>query len=414
MQNEAFFVLFLFMNLILFDSKAIRENLLPFTFTRPVSGIRVGISTIAQKWEVAFDRAPSFLVQDYLKTTFPLSIAASNVLINGGVCPDDELVRAIHNLKEGQALLQEDILLAGKCNDKALLSLNGDVSQLFSPTDYVSYTAPVTIIRNLWDIFMSNGSEIRKDFFKITNGRTTQPVHDPYTRMYDKENIFIEEGATIRAAVLNASTGPIYIGKNTEVMEGAVIRGPFALCEGSVVAMGTKVRGDTTVGPYSKVGGEINNSIIFGYSNKGHDGFLGNAVIGEWCNLGAATNTSNLKNNYGEVKIWNYPQKGLMGTGLQFCGLIMGDHAHCGINTMFNTGTVVGVGANIFGAGFPPKFVPSFSWADGQKFSTYKLDKFLATVGIMMKRRNKALDNEEKNILTHIFELSARFRNWEK
>lgn len=405
------------MNLILFDSKALREQLLPFTFTRPIAEIRVGICTITQKWEAAFDVSPSFLVPDYLASRFPLRQSASNLLVNGALCPREDLIRAIRDLKDGQALVQEGILLAGKCDQKTLIELKEDPQQYTSLFKCTPFLSPVVLIQNVWDIFLLNGSEICRDFELITQKRTSKRINDPHTKIYKEENLFIEEGAIIQAAVLNANTGPIYIGKNAEIMEGAVIRGPFALGEGAVVNMGSKIRENSTVGPYSKVGGEISNSVIFGYSNKSHDGFLGNSVLGEWCNLGASTNTSNLKNNYSEVKLWSYVKRELVGTGRQFCGLMMGDHSRSGINTMFNTGTVVGVGANIFGTGFPPKFIPSFSWSEisgEQKFSTYTLDKFIATAKIIMKRRNKELKKDEENILTHIFEQSAQFRNRKK
>lgn len=401
------------MNLILFDSDSIRKNLLPFTFTRPVAEIRIGINTIAQKWERAFSSQPSYLTPDYLAKKFPLKTSPSNWVVNGAVCPNAELLAAIENLKDGEALVKGGILLAGKCDSNTLAQFKENLEGFNDYFQCKPYNSTITILQNLWDIFEFNGDAIRHDFELITKDRTSQKINDPHTKTYNSHQIFIEEGAKIKAAVLNAEAGPIYIGKNAEVMEGSFIRGPFAACENSTVNMGTKVRGDTTIGPYSKVGGEISNVVIFGYSNKSHDGFLGNAVIGEWCNLGAATNASNLKNTYGSIKLWNYAHKKMIDSGRQFCGLIMGDHSRCGINTMFNTGTVVGVGTNVYGAGFPPKFIPSFSWgaaSGGGDFSTYQLDKFLATARIMMQRRNKIMDIEEEKILTHIFEQTVAFR----
>ncbi|EIM78671.1 transferase hexapeptide repeat containing protein [Nitritalea halalkaliphila LW7] len=248
----------------------------------------------------------------------------------------------------------------------------------------------------------------------LTAGQESAPLLDPHTKVYAPENIFIAPGARVHAAVLNASTGPIYIGKDAEVQEGALIRGPFSMGEGSVVNMGAKVRGDTSLGPHCKIGGEVSNAVFFGYSNKGHDGFLGNAVIGEWCNLGADTNNSNLKNNYAPVKVWDYSKGRFTQTGLQFCGLLMGDHAKCGINTMFNTGTVVGVGANVFGAGFPRNFVPDFSWGGAAGLSTFTFSKFEETASVVMKRRGLDFDAVEKNILVHVFQLTAAYRIWEK
>jgi UDP-N-acetylglucosamine diphosphorylase/glucosamine-1-phosphate N-acetyltransferase len=270
------------------------------------------------------------------------------------------------------------------------------------------------LLQKTWNNFQFNGSEIKKDFELITAGRKSAEINDPYTRVYSSENIFIEEGANIKAAILNAENGPIYIGKNTEIQEGAIIRGPFALCEGSTINMGAKLRGDTTVGPHSKVGGEVSNAVIFGYSNKGHEGFLGNSVIGEWCNLGADTNTSNLKNNYAPVKLWDYTKGGFANTGLQFCGLMMGDHSKCGINTMFNTGTVVGVGSNIFGDGYPRNFIPSFAWGGAAGFSTFQFPKFEEVAIAVMGRRKIAWTPEDKEILSRIFETSASYRIWEK
>src|SRR5699024_5357728 len=277
------------MNLILFDSDNIRKNLLPFTFTRPVGEIRVGIGTIAQKWEMVFSVKPSYLTPDYLSNKFPLKTSGTNWIVNGALCPDTELVEAIERLKDGEALVQNGILLAGKCDSKTIGHLKEDIDHFDHHFLCKPYGQAITILRNMCDMFELNGAEMRKDFEKITKGRISHTIYDPYTQIYNPDQIFIEEGAKIKAAVLNAETGPIYIGKNAEIMEGSIIRGPFAACENSTVNMGTKVRGDTTIGPYSKVGGEISNVVMFGYSNKSHDGFLGNAVIGEWCNLGAAT-----------------------------------------------------------------------------------------------------------------------------
>ena len=264
-----------------------------------------------------------------------------------------------------------------------------------------------------WDIFRLNGSEIKHDFALLTNGKKSQPFKDPHTKTYG-DQIFIEEGARVKAAVLNAENGPIYIGKEAEIQEGALIRGPFALCEYSVVNMGAKIKGDTTVGPHSKVGGEVSNSVIFGYSNKGHEGFLGNSVIGEWCNLGADTSNSNLKNNYAPVKMWDFATGRFKDTGLQFCGLIMGDHSKSGINTMFNTGTTIGVSANIFGDGFPRTIIPSFAWGGSSGFTTYQTRKAFETAELVMKRRNKALTEADKAVLSHIFEITAENRVWDK
>jgi UDP-N-acetylglucosamine diphosphorylase/glucosamine-1-phosphate N-acetyltransferase len=250
-----------------------------------------------------------------------------------------------------------------------------------------------------------NRAEIVADYHLITHGRQSQGISDPYTRVYGIGHVFVEEGADIKASILNASAdGPIYIGKDAVVQEGSMIKGAFALCEGAYVNMGGKMRGDSTIGPHSKVGGEVSNSILFGYSNKGHDGFIGNTVIGEWCNLGADTNTSNLKNNYAEVKLWSYAKRAPEGTGQQFCGLMMGDHAKAGINTMFNTGTVAGVCANVFGGGFQPTHIPSFAWGTD---ATFQLEKAFEVAERVMARRKVALTDADKRLLKAVFDLTA-------
>jgi UDP-N-acetylglucosamine diphosphorylase/glucosamine-1-phosphate N-acetyltransferase len=267
----------------------------------------------------------------------------------------------------------------------------------------LAYPHKITLIQYPYDIFTENRQEIIRDFQLVTHNRKSQVITDKHTIIYGSENIFLEEGASIKAAILNAEEAPIYIGKNAKVHEGAIIKGAFALGEGAEVNMGAKIKGDTTIGLYSKVGGEISNSVIFGYSNKGHDGFLGNSVIGEWCNLGADTNTSNLKNNYSEVKIWNYAEQKMVGTGKQFCGTLMGDHAKCSINTMLNTGTVVGVGANLFGAAFPPKYVPNFAWGGTENFDKFDFEAFCSMVERVIQRRNLNLTAVEKGILQYIY-----------
>ncbi|NVJ84865.1 MAG: GlmU family protein [Algoriphagus sp.] len=394
-------------NLLLFDDPSIRGALLPFTFTRPIAAIRIGILTIAEKWEKISGKEVSFLTQDYLQEKYPRNEGA-RLAINGGLIPTAEIIQEIQGLKEGQALYAGKTLLAcyiGETEKNLSAATQKEVVQLHADPQLLTKT---------WEIFQHNGTEIKRDFDLLTRGKKSQEISDPHTKVYAPENIFIEEGALIRAAVLNAENGPIYIGKNTEIQEGSLIRGPFALCEGSTVNMGAKLRGDTTVGPHSKVGGEVSNSVIFGYSNKGHEGFLGNSVIGEWCNLGADTNTSNLKNNYAPVKLWDYVRGGFSNTGLQFCGLMMGDHSKCGINTMFNTGTVVGVGANIFGDGFPRNFIPSFAWGGAAGFSTFQFPKFAQTAQAVMARRKVAWNQVEEEMLQKVFDLTKNYRIWEK
>ncbi|GHB35672.1 GlmU family protein [Mongoliitalea lutea] len=395
-------------NFVLFDDPAIRGSLLPFTFTRPVAEIRVGILKISEKWQQCLQGACFFQTQEYLQSKFPVP-SQQSLWINGSLCPDDALVLAIQALKQGQVLMLQQQVLAAKTAPQDSFSVDQSKSM-----DQIPYEQACVMIQKNWHIFQFNGAEIKKDFTRVSNGRTSATLQDAHTIVYQAENIFIEEGAVIKAAVLNAEAGPIYIGKNTEIQEGALIRGPFALCEGSTVNMGAKLRGDTTVGPFSKVGGEISNAVIFGFSNKGHEGFLGNSVIGEWCNLGADTNTSNLKNNYAPVKVWDYTKGGFTNTGLQFCGLMMGDHSKTGINTMLNTGTVVGVGALIFGDGFPRNFIPSFAWGGAAGFTTFQFRKFEETAEAVMKRRGLAFDAVEKEILMKVFELTKHYRIWDK
>lgn len=388
------------MNLILFDDPAIRTNLLPFTFTRPLADIRIGIITIREKWERYLNSSSSSLTIDYLQKKFPTTAGSENILINGALCPDEKLVNAIKNLPLGETLVSGEIILAAKSN----------TATLPSKVKTSSYTETFTLIDQPWKIFQHNATQIKSDFALITKGRKSAGIHDKHTIVYGEENIFVEEGVDIKAAVLNAESGPIYLGKNSVVQEGSLIKGSFALCEGATVNMGAKMRGDSTIGPHCKVGGEISNSVLFGFSNKGHDGFLGNSVLGEWCNLGADTNTSNLKNNYDQVKLWSYGKRGFVNTGQQFCGLMMGDHSKCGINTMFNTGTVVGVSANVFGDGYPRNFIPSFSWGGAAGFIPYQLNKVFETAERVMSRRHIELTNVDKEILKYIFDTTEEIK----
>ena len=384
------------MNYILFDDN--RKHLLPLTFTRPVSEIRLGILTISEKWQKVLSSSISYSTEEYLSAKFPLTISGDNIWINGSVCPDQSLVHAIHSLEINQTLKKGDSLLAYRSNDSTI------------PENTIDYSKDIVQLSRLWQIFQSNDDCIHSDFELLTRGRQSQAISST-NKVTHPENIFIEQGAKVEHAVLNASTGPIYIGKEAEIMEGSLIRGPLAMCDHSVLKMGAKIYGATTLGPYCKVGGEVNNSVFLGYSNKGHDGFLGNSVIGEWCNLGADTNNSNLKNNYADVKLWNYSLERFENSGLQFCGLIMGDHSKCGINTMFNTGTVIGVSANIFGAGFPRNFVPSFSWGGSSGYSTFQLRKVYEVAEKVMLRRSKTFDVKEKQIIDSIFELTKSYRS---
>ncbi|MFN0048459.1 MAG: GlmU family protein [Cytophagales bacterium] len=388
------------MNILLFDDINIKKALLPFTFTRPVCEIRVGINTIAEKWRnISSNHKISYLTEPYLAQKYRFVKSDINYLVNGSLFPDANLIEAISKLSLGEGLVKHGVLLA-VCID--FIPFLEGLDTIPSILQMIDYEQDITILRNQWDIFTMNGSQIKVDFEFISK-RTSQQISDKHTIVYNPENIFIEEGAKIKAAVLNAESGPIYIGKNAEIQEGSIVRGPFALCEGAVINMGSKMRGDTTIGPYSKVGGEINNSVILGYSNKAHDGFLGNSVIGEWCNLGADTNTSNLKNNYSNIKVWNYHENDYVDSGRQFCGLMMGDHSKTGINSMFNTGTVVGVNANIFGGGYPPKYIPSYAWGGSEGFQKFDFDKAMQVAAKVMERRNVMMENEDYEILRYIY-----------
>lgn len=388
------------MNYILFDGPH-RNALLPFTFTRPVADIRVGILTIREKWEKMLGSTTTSITEDYLSEKWPMVEMESNVMINASFLPNDILVAMIKNLEVNQAIFQEEEVVA-------FFAKEGEEVD-FDSFEVLEFSNDCIKIENTWDIFQKNDVALREDFELLTEDRYSQPIPKS-VNVLSPENIFIEEGAKLDFVTLNASTGPIYIGKNAEIMEGSVIRGPFALCESGRVKLATKVYGATTVGPHSVIGGEVNNSVLFGYSNKGHDGFLGNAVLGEWCNIGADSNNSNLKNNYEEVKLWSYETENFAKTGLQFCGLMMGDHSKCGINTMFNTGTVIGVSTNIFGAGFPRNFVPSFSWGGASGFSTYLTNKAFETAKIVMARRNVEFSEEDAKILEHVFEITKKYR----
>lgn len=394
-----------------FETDILRENLLPFTYTRPVANLRVGILTIDEKWKQRLHiKEAGYLTQPYLSEKFPSLEGDLHILINGSICPTDALAQAVASLKNHHEGISWNGQLLAVCVHGALPNNIVADPSLYQCTEWNSDA--ILQISNTWDIFSRNGEAIEEDFEWITRGRISAPIPEG-NQVLNPERIFIEEGARVLFSTLNASTGSIYIGKDAEVMEGSKIRGPFALCEGAGLKMDAKIYGPTTVGPHCKVGGEVNNSVFFGYSNKGHDGFVGNAVIGEWVNMGADTNNSNLKNTYDEVKLWNYRTKRFEKTGLTFCGLMMADHAKCGINTMFNTGTVVGVGANIFGTGFPRNFIPSFSWGGTQGFETFTLSKFFKTAEAVYKRRNIPFTDADRKVLEKVFEISSSFRFWE-
>ena len=388
------------MNYILFDGEY-RDNLLPLTYTKPVADLRIGILTIREKWEKYLGYTTTTITEEYLSEKFPMVEMEENIMINASVLPTPSLVSMINKLKASEAIYKSGELLAFFSKE------NQEID--FDKFHKYEYSEDLIQIKHSWDLFSYNGEALEADFDLITQGRDSAPIPETVHCM-NRDRIFLEEDVEIEIGVLNASKGAIYIGKHAQVMEGSMIRGPFAMGEHSVVKMGTKVYGPTTLGPKSKIGGEVNNAILSGYCSKGHDGYLGNAVIGEWCNIGADSNNSNLKNNYANVKIWEYSTERFVDTGLQFCGLIMGDHSKCGINTMFNTGTVIGVSANIYGSNFPRNFIPSFSWGGAAGLTTYALSKAFETAELVIDRKHEDFTEEDKKIMKHIFEVSSKYR----
>ena len=388
------------MNIILFDNK--REDFYPLSLTRPIAEFRLGVLTIKEKWGNYFDSV-STLSNDYLAEKFNTKkIKEDNIWINSQLLPSKDIVTEIKSLRVGEVLKKESIILAFRNSEFSSDELNN-----------VESNSDFSFLSSITDIFSLNEEEIIADIALMNlqnNMKSLNEITDSNIKS-GKFPVYVEEGATIENCYINTSEGPVYIGKNAHIMQGSMLRGPFAICDNSVVKMGAKIYGGTTIGPFCKVGGEINNSVFFGYSSKAHDGFLGNSIIGQWCNLGADTNNSNLKNNYDDVKIWNYGSESFLQTGLQFCGLIMGDHSKCGINTMFNTGTVVGVGANIFGSGFPRNFIPSFSWGGSSGFIIHKLEKFFSTAEKVMKRRSIPFTDIDKQVLLEVYNMTKRYRN---
>ena len=398
-------------NIIIFDPKAARQNLLPITYTRPVSFIRVGIDTIYDKWQAALAGAwLSPLTEPYLQQKFPTRYApdGDNTFIAGNHFPSTELCEAIAALEPGGALVKGDETIAFRGTKEDFENGHAATSQAFD--------GPTRRIFWLYDIFLMNGDALAEDFQRITAGRASQPLSHTNLLIGDPtfpdgtSKLFIEQGASLEGVTLNVNGGPIYIGKDATIMEGSCIRAPFAACEHSQVNMCGKIYGPTTLGPYCKVGGELNNVVMIGYSNKAHDGFLGNAVIGEWCNLGGGTTASNLKNDYTEIKLWNYPAHRFLKTGLQFCGLIMGDHSKAGINCMFNTATVLGVGVNVHGSGFPRNFIASFSEGSTAGFTDVSLPKFFAIAERVMARRHVSLSEADKQIFTTIYNIADSYK----
>ncbi len=393
---------------VLFD-EASRTALYPFTHTRATADIRCGILTARERWSLLLGASQTATrTAGYLQSIYTQPDAAEALLINGSIIATPAIAAAVQALSHVEALYSGEILIAAR--PQTGLPDWESIPTIAAGMQRKSYEGEVLRITRPWDIFSLNDRAIRQDYALLTQGRTSAPV-PPDVTLRGSE-LFIEEGAIIGpGSIINAATGPVYIGKGSEVMEGCIIRGPFALCEGATLKMGAKIYSATTIGPGCKVGGEVSNAVFFANSNKGHDGFLGNAVIGEWCNLGADTNCSNLKNNYDAVKVWDEAAQKSVATGLTFCGLLMGDHSKCGINTMFNTGTVAGVSCNIWGGGFPEKFLPSFSWGGPEGMSTYKFERAMETAERMMARRGKSLGEAERAMLRHVFESTAASRS---
>jgi UDP-N-acetylglucosamine diphosphorylase/glucosamine-1-phosphate N-acetyltransferase len=388
------------MNFILFDNFR-RSNLFPLTYLRPVADIRIGILTIREKWEKCLGQSTSTLTEGYLRKKFPVVREEDNIMINGSVCPGKELVSEILALKTGEVLYQGDAIIAMRLQAVELDNLD---EEKVDEVNMVESKCSILKITHTWDIFSLNGRAIEEDFELLTKNRVSEPISKSNQVLGDM--VFLEEGSKVECSILNSTTGPIYIGKDAEIMEGSLVRGPFSLGDHSTLKMGAKIYGPTTVGPYCKVGGEVNNSVFFAYSNKAHDGFMGQSVIGEWCNIGADTNTSNLKNTYDNIKLWNYADQTFVETGLQFCGLIMGDHSKCGINTMFNTGSVVGISSNVFGAGYQRNFIPSFVWGGPSGIKSYHIDRAVAVAKKVYQRRGLEFNKIEEDVLRDIFNLT--------
>ena len=391
------------MNYILFDGPA-RNHLLPFTFTRPVAEIRVGILTLRERWDHYLNTKSSHCTEEYLRTKYPMQLQPTNTFIDASVLPNKAILASLNSLASGEVLCKDGLVIA-------YVSDNQKTDAELETFKKVVFEGEFIRIKNTWDIFDKNAEILQLDFDMLTKDRKSQPISET-NKLIHPERIFLEEGAKVEYSILNATDGPIYLGKNAEIWEGSLIRGGLALCERAIVKMGGKLYGATTIGPHSKVCGEISNSVIFGYSSKGHEGYLGNAVLGEWCNIGADSNNSNLKNNYAKVRLWDYATERFEQTGLQFCGLMMGDHSKTAINTMFNTGTVIGVNSNIYVPGFPRNFVPSFSWGGATGFTAYQPEKAFEAAKVMMARRGVEFNQIEADILTHVFEITKKWRKY--
>lgn len=399
-------------NLILFDDET-RNKLLPLTFTRPISDLRVGILTLREKWEIDLEGKASFISADYLSERYPTQIKEDNLVINGGVIPNPQLIHLIKGLSSNEALMNEDgdLVAARIPGDEFDSLIDGSFGDEIA--GYSLRQTPVQKLTACTQIFAWCGAQIEADIVRLRAKCELTELSSTNAVIGDHP-VLVCQGAKAEHAIFNTTNGPIFLGENAEVMEGAILRGPVALGKHAVIKAGAKIYGPSSFGPYCKVGGEVNNVSMQGYSNKGHDGFLGNSVLGEWCNLGADTNSSNLRNTYSPVKLWSYELGDFVQTDLMFCGLIMGDHSKAGINSMFNTATVVGVNANIYGADYPDKFIPSYAWGrSGGGWSTFRLEKSFETAEAMMARRGVELTDVDRSILTRVYELTAKYRPWE-
>jgi UDP-N-acetylglucosamine diphosphorylase/glucosamine-1-phosphate N-acetyltransferase len=394
------------MNYILFGDQT-RNHLLPFTFTRPIADIRLGILTIREKWERMLNSKTSTLTEGYLNIKFPVVKEKDNILINSSILPNETIISELSQLSPNQTLITGETIIALRLKEEDIENLDWDVIDSVTPLQTKSTPKKINY---LWNLVEMNEEAILEDFEMLTAGRQSQPIPNT-VKVSAAEKIFIEKGAILENIIINATEGPVYIGKDAHIMDGAILRGPLAIGDHSTIKMGAKIYGGTSFGPHCKVGGEVSNSIIFGYSNKAHDGFLGHSVIGEWCNLGADTNTSNLKNSYENVRLWDYQEESFVKTDLQFCGTFMGDHTKCGINTMFNTGTVVGACAQVFGSGFMRNFIPSFSWGSVSGFSKHNIDKALTVAKRVYARRDIEFTKIDEDILRHVYDTTLSYRN---
>jgi UDP-N-acetylglucosamine diphosphorylase/glucosamine-1-phosphate N-acetyltransferase len=374
--------------------------------SRPISEIRVGIFTITERWEQISGVKPSFLTASYLQKKFAIRIEDDNILINGSIIPDQRIYEQITTLKMNEALSQGGSPFAFRIAKEDFSFIESGDHDRFKE---LRYEDEIHQLNYLADIFNRNGEQIVNDIQLVVKSPQYK-IQDDHTVVYSDQDLHVGKNTSIKAAILDAGSGPIYIEDEVTIQPGTVISGPCAILRGSIISMGAKIRPNTTIGPFCRIGGEVSNAVFQGFSNKSHDGFLGTSVIGEWCNFGAGTNNSNLKNNYGDIKVWDYAEEKMISTGLQYFGLIMGDHSKCGINTMFNTGTVVGFSANIYDGGYMPKFIPSFAWGNRSDFGTYELDKAIITAQRVMERRSVTMSREDAEIFERIFNFTSKHR----